>query len=349
MTNERFDDFKIDEDYLAHHGILNMKWGVHNDETKRKYGELPGLREARKLNAPSSESTSSSKPANPKAKPSLAERGIAAVKQKRQEKKDAKEAERQKSIDEWNEHKRREAEDAEYQKKYGMSKEKYEALREATLRSHDPRVVAKGMRVLTDEELAAKIQRLEQEGKVRSAAAKARKEAAEARQAELNQKKQTLPYQLGSTAAKSVTNVVVNAATQKALKPVAEAVLSSVGKSGVKALESLKKHTKEEAPKVKEAVKDTAATVKSEAATGKAQTEAARAKTKAAQAEKKTASKPRTKSEVEAGFGETLYNRMKAEATKSTNREGIDADDPTLKLNRNTAPKVAAPEDDKDK
>ena len=30
-----------DNSYLAHHGILGMRWGVHNDETKRKYGELP--------------------------------------------------------------------------------------------------------------------------------------------------------------------------------------------------------------------------------------------------------------------------------------------------------------------
>lgn len=28
--------------YLVHHGIKGMKWGVHNDETKVKYGELRG-------------------------------------------------------------------------------------------------------------------------------------------------------------------------------------------------------------------------------------------------------------------------------------------------------------------
>lgn len=352
MSNEQFDDIKIDEEHLEHWGVLGMQWGVHNDETKRKYGELPGLREAKKANAPSSESTTPAKPDNPRSKPSLAERGVAAIKRKRQEKKDAKEAERQKSIDEWNEHKRREAEDLEIQRKYGMTKEKYDALREVTLNSHDPRVVAKGMKVLTDDELAEKIKRLEQEGKVRSAAAKARKEAAEARTAELNHKKQTLPYQLGSTAAKAVTNVVVNAATQKALKPVAEAALSSLGKSGAKAIESLKKNVAQETPKVVEKVKDTAAEVKTEAAVGKAEAQTARAKTKADATQKKAdsqAGKSRTKSEVNAGFGETLYNRMKAEAVKPSNREGIDSDDPSLALNKNNAPKFEAPKDDKDK
>lgn len=29
-----------EEAFLAHHGTKGMKWGVHNDETKRKYGEL---------------------------------------------------------------------------------------------------------------------------------------------------------------------------------------------------------------------------------------------------------------------------------------------------------------------
>ena len=32
--------------YLAHHGVLGMKWGVHNEETMRKYGEIkrtPGV------------------------------------------------------------------------------------------------------------------------------------------------------------------------------------------------------------------------------------------------------------------------------------------------------------------
>lgn len=28
--------------YLRHHGVKGQKWGVHNDETKRKYGELAG-------------------------------------------------------------------------------------------------------------------------------------------------------------------------------------------------------------------------------------------------------------------------------------------------------------------
>ena len=35
--------------YLAHHGVLGMRWGVHNDETKRKYGELGPKERTKKI------------------------------------------------------------------------------------------------------------------------------------------------------------------------------------------------------------------------------------------------------------------------------------------------------------
>ena len=44
-----------------------------------------------------------------------------------------------------------------------MTRSKYEKLREQTLKSHDPTVVAKGMHTLTDKELDAKITRLQKE------------------------------------------------------------------------------------------------------------------------------------------------------------------------------------------
>ena len=135
MNEERFDDIEVREESLSHYGTPGMKWYVHNDETKRKYGELPGIGRAKKAAADSSESV----------KPSLAERGIEIIKKRRQEKKDKQAAARQAAIDQENEKKEKERLEAEYQRKYGMSKEKYDALREATLNSHDPRVVAKGI------------------------------------------------------------------------------------------------------------------------------------------------------------------------------------------------------------
>ena len=49
---------------------------------------------------------------------------------------------------------------------YGMAKAKYDKLREKTMKSHDPRVVAKGMHTLSDEELTKKISRLRLEGQM---------------------------------------------------------------------------------------------------------------------------------------------------------------------------------------
>lgn len=39
-------DFNImvDKNFLAHHGLKGMKWGVHNEETKLKYGEISSLK-----------------------------------------------------------------------------------------------------------------------------------------------------------------------------------------------------------------------------------------------------------------------------------------------------------------
>ena len=332
MNEERFDDIEVREESLSHYGTPGMKWYVHNDETKRKYGELPGIGRAKKAAADSSESV----------KPSLAERGIEIIKKRRQEKKDKQAAARQAAIDQENEKKEKERLEAEYQRKYGMSKEKYDALREATLNSHDPRVVAKGMRLLTDEELNDKIRRLEQEGKIKAIAAKARKEEAEARTAELNRKKQTLPYRLGETAAKTVTTSVINTVTKNAIAPITAEVSKSLAKSGTKAIDSLKKHLEEKTPEVKTQVKQTAETVKAEASSAKAELQAKRAESKAT-------SKSSTQSKVESGFGEALYNRMKAEWTKAPNKESIDKDDPSLGLNRNNTPKVNTPKDDKDK
>jgi len=121
--------------YLEHHGIKGMKWGVRNAETLRKYGL--------------------SKLSTVKAKlGSTLDVGgkIRKVSDSRKAKKAADKAKK--------------AELRAQRKELGMKKSEYDKLRETTLKSHDPSVVAKGMRTLTDEELKVKIRRLQEEDKI---------------------------------------------------------------------------------------------------------------------------------------------------------------------------------------
>ena len=336
MDSQEFDEIKTDEKHLEHHGVIGMKWGVHNDETKRKYGELPTGKIASALKAKTDTSV--------KPESSLVKRGVNALKQKREEHKQAKAEEKRKAAEAIEASKKREAEDAEIKRKYGMTREQYDALREKTLNSHDPRVVAKGMRVLTDDELKSKITRLEQEGKIKSAAAKARKEEAEARTAELNRKKQTLPYKLGEIAAKSATNAIVSSVTKNAIGPIASEVSKSLGNTGVKAITSLKQQVKAQTPKVKEEIKTNMDSVKSEATNIKSKED----KPDLGMHWGDWRASKSTQSIVESAYGETLYNRMKSSAGKAPNRENVDRDDPSRALNLNTFPKIKSSSKEED-
>lgn len=130
------DDLDYGEDCLAHYGVQGMKWGVWNSETRARYS-----RAARK---------------GFKASGQMVVKGAKAVHAKSSARRSAAKARRA-------DKRRRAHERRKQRRELGMDPIKYEKLRKQTLRSHDPEVIARGMHTLTDEELGAKIRRLQQE------------------------------------------------------------------------------------------------------------------------------------------------------------------------------------------
>lgn len=295
-------EFKMD-DSLEHHGTKGMHWGVWNDETKRKYGVL----------GPKRQQSSSPETAEPsKPKKNLAQKGVELVKQKRQEKVnkqlEAKRAEEEAAAAE----EAKKARDAEVQAKYGLSAEKYEKLRNAALNSNDPTVVAKGMKFLTDDELNAKIDRLERESKIKSMAASQRTSEANAKKAELERKKQTLPYRLGEAAAKNIVNQVTGAALNKGVMPVVNAMSESAAKTGLKAVESIKKNAAAQKPAIDQAAKQAKQAVSDAKETPKPSSKSKPKKEKG----KKTTAADR----VREATGESIVAAMRSMKTDSTQR-----------------------------
>lgn len=139
-TNSAFEN---QEEYLEHYGKRGMKWGVWNAETRARYIGMP--RRAGKALQQTVKSASSTVAKGAKAVKSKAGAKILEMSSKRKEAKAEKE------------------EIAKQREELGMTRTKYEALRAQTLKSHDPRVVERGMHTLTDKELNAKIDRLKRE------------------------------------------------------------------------------------------------------------------------------------------------------------------------------------------
>lgn len=338
MTDAKFSEIKMEdlEEVLAHHGVKDMHWGIWNDETKRKYGVLGSSSSRAKKAGDTSVDAKPDRPESATTKPSLVQRGKNAIDNKRQQKKEAEAEEARKAAEAEALQKAKAAEEAEIQRKYGMSKQDYEALREKTLNSHDPRVIAKGMHVLTDDELVGKINRLEKEQQVKSLATKSAQEAASQKKADFEKRQQSLAYKIGSDAAKSVANAAVNTAIQKGVNPLVSAVSGSLAKSGTKALDSLKKRVGESAKPVSQSVKTAKETVASEAAVVKATAaQAKKPKGSKGSSQQSAGKKAATiRNDLNAGYGKELYDRMKA-----ANRERVDKSDPSLPLNYNTGEK----------
>lgn len=188
-------------EWLEHHGVKGMKWGVRNSDTLRKYSGPTGnspraIVDKIKKNGP---------------------HPLASV--KNQLIKRAKAA--------------KESNDLATQQVGNrfVNRKQYKAFmktRQATLRAHDPDLVAKGMHTLTDSELTAKIARLEQEKKVRDLAeAKSRTETNRAISAE-NYKKAKNDAKASSIGAKLLTSTY-NATVNYAGKQIVKHVLKTAG------------------------------------------------------------------------------------------------------------------------
>lgn len=170
----------IIDDYIEHHGIKGMKWGVWNAETAARYAGVVG----RKLKTAVKKGVDNKK---------------AEFAENRQKKKEQK------------------AFDKETQKKYHLSAKEYEKLRETTLRSNDPSVVSRGMHLLSDEELNAKLDRLKREEVITTMALKQKKQEASIRKELAEAKQKTLGYQIGDKASTAAIDLLKNSVIKPGL------------------------------------------------------------------------------------------------------------------------------------
>lgn len=144
-------DDLLNSSQLEHHGVKGMKWGVWNAETRAKYIGGSG----RKLSKGVKQRSSSASDAVAR----FAKKKLSELKSSHDEKKKAKADERAAK-------KQNKQDIIQQRKDLGMSKAQYNKLRETTLKSHDPKVVARGMHTLTDMELDEKLNRLKKEDQI---------------------------------------------------------------------------------------------------------------------------------------------------------------------------------------
>jgi len=199
-----------EEEYLAHYGVQGQKWGIWNEETRRKYmGGGSARRKAR--------TDKDLKARFAKKSGAIARKPIVAASEALRQRKETKAVAKEQGI------------------KRGQMKA-FQQLRKDTLRSHDPEVVERGMHTLTDSELTAKIVRLETEKKVRDLANTNRQTKLDnAKKSEEVKKaaKERKAAGLGSQMLKSTYNATVNYAGKKAVDSLFAGIPSKPGKKTV--------------------------------------------------------------------------------------------------------------------
>lgn len=181
-------------DYLAHYGVLGMKWGVRNAETMRKYAG--GSRRAKPKKIASRVLTATGNVVR-----TGAGKVVSKVSDANQQRKEVKAL----------------AKDVDTTRR-GMRE--FKKLRTQTLRAHDPELVEKGMHTLTDSELNLKLARLNTEKQVRDLATAKRNNALETqRKAEeaIKARKERKNSGFGANLIKTTYNATVNYAGKKAV------------------------------------------------------------------------------------------------------------------------------------
>jgi len=124
------------DDYLLHYGVKGMRWGVWNAETSARYSGGTGSNRFSKGDDSQGVGSRLIKRATDSVSTRLATRRAVSIRRK------------------------------ELGIKSRKARKAFDKLREETLASTDPEVVAKGMRTLTDSELGEKIARMEKESAV---------------------------------------------------------------------------------------------------------------------------------------------------------------------------------------
>lgn len=106
-----------------------------------------------------------------------------------------------------------------YKKNYGMGYNKYEKLRARTLQSEDPKVVVKGMKTLSNKELTAKANRLEQAQRIKRLAAEDKMTKMKEQQKRSEVVKSSVAYDVTNQAAKQAVSSVASSVVTKSVTP----------------------------------------------------------------------------------------------------------------------------------